>query len=325
LLEVVLPDSRKIDYTCDPFGRRIAKSIDDVIVEKYLWAGDATLLAVLDGSDALLMRFEYAGNRVPVSMTKEGVLYYLTYDSTGSLRLVTTADGSVVKSLDYTSFGQILSDSDPDFSAPLGFAGGLFDKDTGLLYFGVRDYDPVIGRWIAKDPILFAGGDSNVYAYVNNDPINFIDPLGLAKKPIDIGLQTSDFFSPVNALWSMTKNIVFGTNNTVSKTMNNVVHQAEKESLKAKRHREICMEKRRNYEKYLQQLREIEQDRQRINNQIDEQHRQGDWWSNMWGLLGAALSGSPDELAGNGLAGLTSLPGQIDSAFTEYMDATSGH
>ena len=45
--------------------------------------------------------------------------------------------------------------------------------------FGYRDYDPHTGRWTARDPIGFAGGDSNLYGYVHGDPINFIDPLGL--------------------------------------------------------------------------------------------------------------------------------------------------
>jgi uncharacterized protein RhaS with RHS repeats len=45
--------------------------------------------------------------------------------------------------------------------------------------FGARDYDPEIGRWLSKDPILFAGGDTNLYGYVLNDPVNSIDPEGL--------------------------------------------------------------------------------------------------------------------------------------------------
>ena len=44
---------------------------------------------------------------------------------------------------------------------------------------GYRDYDPEIGRWTSKDPILFAGGDTDLFGYVQNDPINFIDPFGL--------------------------------------------------------------------------------------------------------------------------------------------------
>jgi hypothetical protein len=48
--------------------------------------------------------------------------------------------------------------------------------------FGYRDYDPGVGRWTAKDPILFSGGDTDLYGYVLNDPVNLIDPLGLFRK-----------------------------------------------------------------------------------------------------------------------------------------------
>ncbi|MCP4721003.1 MAG: DUF4329 domain-containing protein, partial [Desulfobacteraceae bacterium] len=58
--------------------------------------------------------------------------------------------------------------------------GGIYDLHTGLVRFGVRDYDAEIGRWTAKDPIGFGGGDANLYAYVLNDPVNLVDPLGLA-------------------------------------------------------------------------------------------------------------------------------------------------
>ena len=55
----------------------------------------------------------------------------------------------------------------------------MHDRDTGLVRFGYRDYDPDIGRWTAKDPIGFAGGDTDLYGYVLNDPVNNIDPGGL--------------------------------------------------------------------------------------------------------------------------------------------------
>ncbi|MCH2039483.1 MAG: RHS repeat-associated core domain-containing protein [Saccharospirillaceae bacterium] len=63
---------------------------------------------------------------------------------------------------------------------PFGFAGGLQDTDTGLIRFGYRDYDPETGRWTARDPIGFAGGDTNLYGYVLSDPINLVDPNGEA-------------------------------------------------------------------------------------------------------------------------------------------------
>ena len=62
---------------------------------------------------------------------------------------------------------------------PFGFAGGLYDPDTKLVRFGLRDYDAFTGRWTAKDPIRFRAGDVNLFGYLMNDPVNFIDPYGL--------------------------------------------------------------------------------------------------------------------------------------------------
>jgi RHS repeat-associated protein len=118
-------------------------------------------------------------------MSRGGATYYLAYDPVGSLRIVSDASGAVVKRVDYDSFGNILADSNPSFTLPFGFAGGLHDPATGLVRFGYRDYDPDVGRWTAKDPILFAGGDTDLFGYVQNDPVNIIDPFGL-KPPANI-------------------------------------------------------------------------------------------------------------------------------------------
>jgi RHS repeat-associated protein len=97
----------------------------------------------------------------------------------------------MVKRVDYDSFGNIIADTNPSFTVPFGFAGGLHDRDTGLVRFGYRDYSPELGRFVAKDPIDFAGGDTNLYAYVMNDPINWSDPLGLDPRDPNTG-QTND-------------------------------------------------------------------------------------------------------------------------------------
>ena len=86
---------------------------------------------------------------------------------------------NVVKRIDYDSYGNIIGDTIQAFKIPFGFAGGLHDRDTGLVRFGFRDYDPDVGRWTAKDPIFFAGNDTDLYGYVLNDPVNFVDPLGM--------------------------------------------------------------------------------------------------------------------------------------------------
>jgi RHS repeat-associated protein len=124
-----------------------------------------------------------------------GTTYYLSYDQVGSLRLVADASGNVVKRISYDSFGNILEDTNPSFTIPFGFAGGLHDRGTGLVRFGYRDYDPEVGRWTAKDPIGFAGGDTDLYGYVLNYPINFTDPYGL-KTLGEYWVPVEHFLSP---------------------------------------------------------------------------------------------------------------------------------
>ena len=167
-----------------------------MIVEKYLWQGLTRLLAVYDGSDNLLMRFEYVDTRMPMSMTKAGVTYYLTYDQVGSLRIIADASGNVIKRIDYDSFGTIINDTNPGFTVLFGFAGGLHDRDTGLVRFGFRDYDPETGRWTAKDPIGFSGGDANLFGYCLNNPINYTDPVGKGFWK-DVGEFIKHFFTGV--------------------------------------------------------------------------------------------------------------------------------
>jgi RHS repeat-associated protein len=91
--------------------------------------------------------------------------------------VVSVSSGDVAQQLDYDEFGGVLVDTNPGFQ-PFGFAGGLYDHQTGLLRFGVRDYDPVIGRFTTREPVVFAGGETNLYAYSAAEPINRIDPLG---------------------------------------------------------------------------------------------------------------------------------------------------
>ncbi len=69
---------------------------------------------------------------------------------------------------------------------------GLFihiSLDTKLVRFGARDYNPETGRWMSKDPIGFLGKDTNLYRYVSNDPVNFVDFTGNDKQLIVISVK----------------------------------------------------------------------------------------------------------------------------------------
>ena len=179
LRRVDLPDGCSVSYVIDGLNRRIGKRIDGVLQRGWLYRDRLNPIAELDASGNVVSRFVYLSrDNVPDYMIRDGINYRIVSDHLGSVRLVVNAsDGSIAQRIDYDAFGRVLSDSNPGFQ-PFGFAGGLYDPDTGLVRFGARDYDPDAGRWTAKDPLLFRGGAANLYGYVFNDPVNRIDPDG---------------------------------------------------------------------------------------------------------------------------------------------------
>ncbi len=179
LRAVALPDGRSIEYVVDGLNRRVGKKVNGTLVEGLLYDGQLKPVARLDGTGQVYARFVY-GTRVnvPEYMIIGGVNYRIITDHLGSPRLVVNAStGAVAQRIDYDEWGVMLADTNPGFQ-PFGFAGGLYDRDTGLVRFGARDYAPQTGRWTNKDPIRFGGG-WNLYAYAENDPVNLTDPAGL--------------------------------------------------------------------------------------------------------------------------------------------------
>ncbi|MEM6931877.1 MAG: RHS repeat-associated core domain-containing protein, partial [Myxococcota bacterium] len=182
LREVGLPSGQRLEYDVDPMGRRSARYLDGVLTERYLWLGDQ-LLAVLEPSGALRDRFVYGDDPVPLYFERGGVRYRLVTDIRGSVRLVVDAStGEVAQAIAYDAWGTVVSDTNPSFQ-PLGYVGGLYEPLTGLVRFGARDYDPALGEWTSPDPVGFALGGANLYEYALGDPINLIDPTGLAVRP----------------------------------------------------------------------------------------------------------------------------------------------
>lgn len=182
LTQVTLPGDLTIDYVIDGQNRRVGKKINGQLSQGFLYKDQLNPVAELDGSGAVITRFVYAEkSNVPMYMVKEGKTYYILSDHLGSPRLVVDIEtGDIAQQLNYDSWGNVTLDTNPGFQ-PFGYSGGLYDHHTNLVRFGWRDYDPETGRWTSKDPISFAGGDTNLYGYVLNDPINWIDPLGFAR------------------------------------------------------------------------------------------------------------------------------------------------
>ncbi len=164
LTHVVLPGgTTTIDYVIDGMNRRIGKKVNNALTKRWLYDGQFRIVAEFNGAGTLVSRFVY-GTRVnvPEYMIQGANTFRIVTDYLGSPRLViNTANGTVVQQMNHDAFGRVLQDSNPGFT-PFGFAGGLYDPDTGLVRFGTRDYDSETGRWAAKDPIRFQGGSGEL-------------------------------------------------------------------------------------------------------------------------------------------------------------------
>jgi RHS repeat-associated protein len=164
----------------DGAARRIGKKVNGTLVQGFLYQDQLNAVAELDSSGNVVSRFVYGSMpHVPDYIVRGGITYRIISDHLGSVRMVVdTGTGEVAQRIDYDAFGRITRDTHPGFQ-PFGYAGGLYDQHTGLTRFGARDYDSHTGRWTAKDPILFGGGQANLYLYADNDPINRHDADGL--------------------------------------------------------------------------------------------------------------------------------------------------
>jgi len=179
LIRVQLP-SDNVEYLLDGNDRRVARKLNNVITHRWLYQGSFTPIAEINAQGEIVARYVYGSrDHVPEYIFTATAIYRLIVDQLGSVRLVVNAQtGEIVQQLSYDAWGNVLQDTSPGFQ-PFGFAGGMYDSQTGLVHFGVREYDPSIGRFLSKDPLGFASEDTNFYTYVYNDPVNHIDPSGL--------------------------------------------------------------------------------------------------------------------------------------------------
>ncbi|WP_437884324.1 RHS repeat-associated core domain-containing protein [Pseudomonas sp. LRF_L74] len=137
----------------------------------WVWLDDMPLASV---------NVKYAGNGTTISSTS---VVYLHADHLNTPRLASGANQQLLWSWNSDAFGNGLPNQDVDGDGvvtdiPLRFPGQLYDGTTGLYYNYFRDYDPQTGRYVESDPIGLSGG-TNTYGYVNSNPVNYTDNLGL--------------------------------------------------------------------------------------------------------------------------------------------------
>ncbi len=167
-------------FSYDVFGRRIGK-VDKTGNQVWTVYAGANPYVDFTGSTSLTLATRYLygpGTDQLLAITDangNNTIWYLT-DLLGSVRKVIGDSGSVKASLTYDSFGNIVSGTPYN---RFTYTGREWDSEIGLYYYRARYYDPTTGRFVSKDPAQFAGGDPNLYRYVDNQPATGTDPTGL--------------------------------------------------------------------------------------------------------------------------------------------------
>ncbi|XP_069049041.1 teneurin-3 isoform X12 [Lepisosteus oculatus] len=170
-----------IQYRYDGLGRRVSTrtSLGQHLQFFYADLNYPTRITHVynhSSSEITSLYYDLQGHLFAMEISS-GEEFYIACDNTGTPLAVFSSNGLMIKQVQYTAYGEIYFDSNPDFQLVIGFHGGLYDPLTKLLHFGDRDYDILAGRWttpdittwmkVGKDPAPF-----NLYMFRNNNPVS---------------------------------------------------------------------------------------------------------------------------------------------------------
>ncbi|XP_026107531.1 teneurin-3 isoform X1 [Carassius auratus] len=191
-----------IQYRYDGLGRRLASrnTLGQHLQFFYADLNYPTRITHVynhSSSEITSLYYDLQGHLFAMEISS-GEEFYIACDNTGTPLAVFSSNGLLLKQVQYTAYGEIYFDSNPDFQLVIGFHGGLYDPLTRLLHFGERDYDIQAGRWttpdistwtrVGKDPAPF-----NLYMFRNNNPISKVHEVKEYVTDVNIWLVTFGF------------------------------------------------------------------------------------------------------------------------------------
>ena len=183
LVSQMEPDSTTTTFTYDDSGNRVSRNADGVVTNFIVDPADNSglpqVLVELDAADAIVAGYIYGDDLI--RMQRGSIDSYYHYDGIGSTRLLTDSTGAVSDSYAYDAFGNVIAGTGTTLNDYL-FTGEQLDPNLGFYYLRARYMSPEFGRFISADPFpgsVFDPPSLHKYSYVNNDPVNMVDPTGM--------------------------------------------------------------------------------------------------------------------------------------------------
>ncbi len=165
------------EYIYNGAGQRIKKvtQTETKIFHYDIWGH---IIAETNQNGTMIAEYIYLGDQLLAMIKPGNLVYYFHNDHLGTPQVLTDDSQAIAWKAVYTPFGEAVT-SIQTIENPFRFPGQYYDSETGLHYNYFRYYNPQTGRYITPDPIGLEGG-INLFVYVANNPVNFVDPIGLS-------------------------------------------------------------------------------------------------------------------------------------------------